>query len=594
MTSFVFLSWDETAAAAAPVYDRFRSILRTLEDKWQLLIDLPGALLAVKAGGRISSGRVAGHRVVVIGDLFARHGGASTIPWSENRSFRNLCERLTTDCWGAYCALGIGDKGSFSIYRDPIGMEDAVSWCRPGLRVIASQPVPWLPLSDPPGLSIDWPRLADLLLDSSTVSEACPLTGVETIPPGVAIEYGGPRRTACRLWQPGQFYGHRDTADSASLRDTVIGCVRAWSAAYPEPVVELSGGFDSALVAVTGSGIAKGVNFFTDELAGDERRYARDVGVRAGIPVDEIHMPVGRLSMTDIEDMPVGVRPGLGSTTLFHDRLLARRAAARSGRALFTGHGGDAVFFQHPTAAIAADPTFPRADLQSHLRLAKWTRVSAWTIARHAFGIPPRRVRDGLSDGIAPLPVSGRHQDASMWAGDLSGLPPAKQEHIRGIAGERSAFGPSWRSHALTVVHPLLSQPLVELALATDTYLLTQGRRDRALAREAFRDLLPPSVNDRRGKGSLGQFFGRSLAASTDFLRPFLLDGALVEHGVLDRTRLEPMLDRDFLMQYDCYGQLLSAIVMEQWARVWTDRLQAIRSGSCVQAGAASPSVPAN
>ncbi len=128
----------------------------------------------------------------------------------------------------------------------------------------------------------------------------------------------------------------------------------------------------------------------------------------------------------------------------------------------------------------------------------------------------------------------------------------------------------------MTVVHPLLSQPLIEQVLAIDIFRLTEGRRDRALARRAVARLLPDVVTQRAGKGALTHFFGRSLAASAPFLQAYLLDGELTAHGVLDRTRLEPVLDRDFLMQFDCYGKILSALIMERWAREWKDRLDAI------------------
>jgi asparagine synthase (glutamine-hydrolysing) len=239
---------------------------------------------------------------------------------------------------------------------------------------------------------------------------------------------------------------------------------------------------------------------------------------------------------------------------LFHDRPLARIAIDHGATALLTGHGGDSLFFQHPTPVIAADRSFPRTDFQAYAALAKWSRESMWTIAGHALGLPLlRQARLPENDAIVALPVRGNHRlPASEWAGDTHGLLPAKRMQIAAIATDRSVIAPSWRSRALTVVHPLLSQPVIEWAMATDIFALTEGKRDRALARKAFAADLPASIVDRMGKGVLAHFFGRCLSASVPFLCTFLLDGLLVRHGVIDAARLEAMLDRDYLMRFDC------------------------------------------
>jgi asparagine synthase (glutamine-hydrolysing) len=123
------------------------------------------------------------------------------------------------------------------------------------------------------------------------------------------------------------------------------------------------------------------------------------------------------------------------------------------------------------------------------------------------------------------------------------------------------------------MIHPLMSQPLIEHVLAIPAIDLTFGCRERALARAAFSRRLPALLIDRRGKGDLTLYFGRMLAASTAFLREYLLDGQLAAHRAIDRTALEAILTPDLLMQQDHYSELMTAIVMERWARVWTRKL---------------------
>eukprot|EP01136_Pigoraptor_vietnamica_P016195 Opistho-1_new@60004 len=170
---------------------------------------------------------------------------------------------------------------------------------------------------------------------------------------------------------------------------------------------------------------------------------------------------------------------------------------------------------------------------------------------------------------------------------DTDKLSPAKRMQVRALASARRVFGPSYCGRDMTVIHPLLSQPLIEHVLGISVLDLTQGRRDRALARAAFADHLPAALTERRGKGTLTAFFGRTLAASTPFLKPYLLEGTLASHGVVDVRALETALDPDRLMQSECYGALLATIITEQWARTWEERISFAR-----QRARATPEAP--
>jgi len=583
MTPFLIAAWQSADRHAVGLIQRLKGLLASAPSRWTVASEQADHLIAVPDGGRFTIGGNPLFPMVLIGDAFFRERSAGeALPPPDNEGqFKAYCERLVADRWGAYLAVAPGIAGRLQVFRDPVGMSDCVTWRTAGIRFVASDPVPWLYLSNPSGLAIDWHLAARILAHSSAVFETSLLTGIDTVPPGTLVEFEGRERQTTRLWQPRQFcmrkHGHQ--GDAKHLRVTITQCVDAWIERYPNSMIELSGGFDSAVVAAAGKGRHPelGINFFTADLSGDERRYARAVASHVGIPLHEMFMPVAKLGEDDLEGMPVGLRPGLGSTTLFHDRRLTEVAARIGTEALLTGQGGDAIFFQHPTPMIAAERQFPRFDARAHARLAQWCGTSIWTTVRHAFGPRVEREPSRADEAMYQLPLAVPASEAPLdWAGDLSGLTPAKRLQVEAIAGDRAAFGPSWRSQAMTVVHPLLSQPLIEHVLAIDVFRLTEGKRDRALARRAIARLLPDVVTQRAGKGALTHFFGRSLAASTPFLQAYLLEGELAVHGVLDRTRLEPMLDRDFLMQFDCYGAILSALIMERWAREWKDRLVAI------------------
>ncbi|MET0569392.1 MAG: asparagine synthase-related protein, partial [Hyphomicrobiaceae bacterium] len=164
------------------------------------------------------------------------------------------------------------------------------------------------------------------------------------------------------------------------------------------------------------------------------------------------------------------------------------------------------------------------------------------------------------------------------WPDPLHRLSPVKRMQVEAIGGDRSAFGPSQCARSMDVIHPLLSQPLVEYGLSISAMTLTAGRRDRALARDAFAGRLPATVLTRRGKGSLTTYFGRTLAKSTPFLREYLLGGALSEARLIDESALASTLTPEYLMQHDCYAQVIALLQIEAWLRTWRDRLAQPRS----------------
>lgn len=128
-------------------------------------------------------------------------------------------------------------------------------------------------------------------------------------------------------------------------------------------------------------------------------------------------------------------------------------------------------------------------------------------------------------------------------------------------------------SRVVDVRHPLCAQPVIETCLSLSTPLLTVGGRDRGLARLSGRGRVPDLILDRRTKGSMTRVYGGMILDSLDFLRPWILDGRLVDLGVIDGAAAEKALTPDELMWKGAYGAIIMAAAMEGWVRTWEDRL---------------------
>jgi len=120
----------------------------------------------------------------------------------------------------------------------------------------------------------------------------------------------------------------------------------------------------------------------------------------------------------------------------------------------------------------------------------------------------------------------------------------------------------------MPLVNPLMSQPIVELALSIPSWHMVEGGRDRALARKAYHNAMPPLIRDRRRKGSPSSFAITLLRAKREEARERLLDGELVRRGYIDKAALATALAEEPGVGLG-YVRILGLLDMEVWIGHW-------------------------
>jgi asparagine synthase (glutamine-hydrolysing) len=111
----------------------------------------------------------------------------------------------------------------------------------------------------------------------------------------------------------------------------------------------------------------------------------------------------------------------------------------------------------------------------------------------------------------------------------------------------------------------------MELCLRIPIDLWISGGRDRSIARRAFANDLPAAIVWRTAKGSIDRHGRKLFDANQPFLRELLLDGALVQRGLLDRARLAAALTPGRAQQSYEYNELLRQhLCTEVWLRRWS------------------------
>jgi asparagine synthase (glutamine-hydrolysing) len=595
MFRYIALSWDASVSTAAACAHTLAQALAA-SPGWQqelqhprLLVFSSGAIRGVNQAYPLRDGRG-----VVLGRLFDRNDPqASTdrIAHSIAESDRNppdLALELLKRRWGRYIMFFESGHDDIQVLRDPGGTLPCYGLRHDGVTIVFAwledviQLLPQIPLPE-----VD----TDALAASLAFGE---LTGRRTALKGVTQVLAGERLSLQRMEEPvgplawdasliaGQPVEPGDAEAAAVLRETVNTCVQAWARCYGGILLRLSGGLDSSILA---SCLAPGrtpatvtcLNYHSAGHDSDEREFARLAAARSQLDLIESErqgdFPLERILAVARTPLP---QHYVGRLTSRSDAETARLLGAT---ALFTGAGGDQLFFEIPQWWPAADYLrlrgMDRGLPAAVLDAARLGRVSVWRTLRLAAldllrGKPPvpehHRSRTLITDAVRR---QAHHPGGFLHPAFLArtSLPIGKLAQVQQLAYQPAYYDPLAREQAPELVNPLLSQPLVELCLRLPTFVLTRGGTGRALARAAFRGEIPDAIVHRRSKGGMGRHFDAVLAANIDFARQVLLDGELVRLGLLDRAALERALSGREAGGPTPAGEVHIVLGVEAWLR---------------------------
>jgi asparagine synthase (glutamine-hydrolysing) len=324
----------------------------------------------------------------------------------------------------------------------------------------------------------------------------------------------------------------------------------------------------------------------------DERVYARIAAARARVPLIEREWH-GHESALDqrLLLVPKAVKPTIPGVFGLLD-LEVRNEVARSvnADAVWTGQGGDHLFFQIPTILGAADFLQSRG-LRTGLLAAvtdssQLVRTPYLQVLRSTFAAQrtytdwrPDNLRNVQSAFISPdaFPSDLQTYISHPWTIGGGDLPKGKQLQIYYLAELANRHRPLYGLEYAEEHHPLISQPIITACLRIPIYLLTKGGRPRALAKATFADYVAPEILARDDKGNTTSQGMRTILRSTSFLSELLMDGILATNGIISGEMLEPYLREMRPLSQQQYFPLLACIAAEVWARNWApSRLRAV------------------
>ncbi|MGH8294818.1 MAG: asparagine synthase-related protein [Steroidobacteraceae bacterium] len=543
---------------------------------------------------------------VVLGNLFARsreglsRAAPRAIGAADSRAMLDTNGRhLIESFWGRYIAV-LHDAQAHAtwIVRDPSGGLPCYLVRARGVDVYFSWIDDAVDLLEAP-LETHWPYLIAAVCFLREHSPGTALRGVTQVLAGECVEMRAGVSKRFFYWDPleiahtGAIEDPREAA--AAMRQCVRDVVHAWASRYDHVLLSLSGGLDSSIVlaCLTDAPSPPRITCFHYYPLGadlDERAFARAAAAKAGLGLIERPRD-SSFSLQPLLTVHRTPEPTNYPYFLEHSRLDAQLAAEHGAAAVFIGYGGDQLFYQERAQWAAAEFLHRRGLHPGVLRVAldaaQMDQISVWRVLREAASghfLQQRWSALQEAGRMRPLLVPAAIREASRSCGFLHpllrhprGAPSGKLWHAHQISQPFDFYDPLGHEGEAERISPLFSQPLMELCLRIPTYVLTHGGWDRAVARRAFYDDLPPAIRNRRHKGGIEEHLRLTLEHNRAFLRELLLDGALVREGIIDRPRLAEVLSGDATRIAAGSGELLEYAGIEAWLGRWA----VLRHPSC-------------
>jgi asparagine synthase (glutamine-hydrolysing) len=430
---------------------------------------------------------------------------------------------------GGEYALAVWDPAARSglIARDRLGAVPLFVTERGRALLFSAEIAPLLALlprrPDPDALAVvDW-LAATQARDDRTL-----FAGISRLPAGHALllEPTGWRRI--RHWRPRYAPTRSVTPDEAAalLAAGIQAAVTRALDGAQRPGLMLSGGFDSATVAVSAVGHPAGrtlrtySGLFPGAPAADESERIRRVRSWLGLDGVEARFSAGSALGGALEFLDRWQVPS-ASPNVFLWLALHRRAAADGVDVMLDGEGGDELLgcapyliadrllAGHPVGALALARRLP--GLGDDPR-PKWLlRAVGRYGLRGALAYRPHRLLRRTRERPAPdwLNASSvrlhRGRD-DPWAWKRGGRPRWwwHLADVLSTQGDRLGAAEQYRREGamagLEFRHPLRDPELVELVLGLPPELAFDPRQDRALARRAMRDRMPDALLAGDGK----------------------------------------------------------------------------------------------
>lgn len=553
-----------------------RTLAARFGEGWTRLLEWRGLILL--ACGEAGVERLPEGRGFVFGERFGRRDFDALPPCDQ---CVDPVPGWIDERWGGYVAVLI-DRGFdlIRVVRDPTGAIPCFVTELDGVHIFFSDARDFLRLE--PETEVDIGFVRHFLRYPTYVGRRTGLAGVEELAPGECATYTRQTCALSQYWTPYAFATSPLRLDweeaCAALRGAAETCTEARAASHSRIALRLSGGFDSSVMLGLLRRTSMAQLFCVTEYwegapEGDEREQARAVARANGVHLVELNMEPFDVRYERTLGQAPTVKPTLALLS-FGSEAASVCFRELGATMIASGQGGDHLFHRSRTALIAADAVRDGLGGDDLLKVAadtaRLTGESVWSVFATMVRMGVLRCgepADAPSQVLGALQGGEEAPDDHPWLIDARKATPARRLRTHQLLDALNYHDRSALSNAAPTIPILLSQPIMEVCLRTPPYVMTQGGRERSLARAAFADLVPDAVGARTAKGETTRFFAAVLTANRVWINDVLRDGRLVALGVVNRAALTAALDRDWRQDGMALDGLYTLIAAEGWLR---------------------------
>jgi asparagine synthase (glutamine-hydrolysing) len=631
MFRYVIIIWNSNNTFDCGAVTELRRTIEASPAGWRCVLDRPGMYIACIDQESSSNQTIIldSCRGAILGTIFRSPGSLFLEQPTPLRLLsrkhtseilKSMGRALISNYWGYYvAALHYPESNCAVVLRGPASPMACFHVEQGSLNAFFSQLDDCVDLNVAP-LSINWDSITAQVVGGDHLTSETAIKEIASLECGESMECKPNGRFKHMHWDPRSFLEERSPVSfskaTQDIRRASEYCISALSSNHDRILITLSGGLDSSIVL---SSLRRAphkpsitaVNYYS-KGSGDERLFARCMAKKVDCRLIE-YTRNKQLDFRRFLDCNRTARPVLNFSAPDVEERNIALARELNASAIFDGGLGDNVFGSHPNAGALVEcfrqNGLGRAFLSVAIDYAMLTRQSVWRALALAR-------REALSISADPDFSASREMQRAFGADRARSAILASaeaEEHHRTVADRFTHpwFKQSRRiapgSHALlfglititsTTYHspfsawhdpprvsPLVSQPLIEIALRMPTYLHCKFALDRAVARTAFADALPPEILQRgQGKGGPTLWLREVIENNSAFLREFLLDGILVRRRLIDRKKLEAALSPRIAKSTVIAGDIFAKLYIEAWLRSWqkVETLPAGRPGRVV------------
>ena len=608
MQAYFAMSWDPNDECASAHAKQIKSRISTLMKHKNpdsnfdgfVLYDLSDSeqdfQLAIRSGSKVVG--------AVFGSLFRTAQLGRSLPRASNisdeevsRLQSSLGGTVISDFWGSY-VLFLRVESTLVAITDPMSSVPCYYASEEGVTFLFSHLEKCWFLNKS-RYSINYPFVAMMLAYDKVQTGETGLNGVKELPAGHRLRICGREQTIDCVWDP-RSYACDALAGSVDdmvevLRDTTTSVVRSWQSIFDRVSINVSGGLDSSIVLAclkdcTEPSELTAFHHLSNSRDPSEWNYAELAAKHVGSSLIPVSFDANE-EIRGLEQHPLTTRPhrmfaGHNLLTAVGDQEF------RLGDAIFTGQGGDHLFLHTSSPLLFADYALAtnRAEnkwLGELISAARLSQQSIWSVLKqtvpYCFG---RKPRSPIVDRIKSRSTAVTHEIVEAadfvthlpdWVKKPSGLPPEKFNQVCGLyhlVHVRESL--DWNGRR-DIIHPLASQPLIELCLNIPTYILCAGGRSRGLARMAFKGAIPDEICNRMTKGDTSHHFIDFIRSNKAKIGDALLNGQLEAHGLISRDDIYRFLHQDQFV-FETFGRMvLTYYAVEAWLHVWNAELNSMQ-----------------